>query len=92
MFGSDGAEIGVGDGVGVGVGVEACVGVGVGVGADVGVLLSCATLSAGVATLSPMVGSPQMGHAFDRLDMGLLHFLHLISAMMISLFCNQSVV
>ena len=84
MFGSDGAEIGVGDGVGVGAGV--------GIGADVGVLLSCATLSAGVATLSPMVGSPQMGHAFDRLDMGLLHFLHLISAMMISLFCNQSIV
>ena len=88
MFGSDGAEIGVGDGVGVGVGV----GAGVDVGADVGVLLSCATLSTGVATLSPMVGSPQMGHAFDRLDIGLLHFLHLISAMMISLFCNQSVV
>lgn len=57
------------------------------VGATAGVLF---TASAGAfvgllfTAVSWAIGSPQMGQAFERLETGLPHFLHLISAIIVS--------
>lgn len=57
------------------------------VGATAGVLFT-ASAGAFVGLLftadSWAIGSPQMGQAFERLETGLPHFLHLISAIIVS--------
>ena len=82
-------------GVGAGAGAGSTTGaVGCGAGAGTGALtgsVGCGALCvSGVAGCAAAIGSPHIGHALERLDARLPHFLHLINAILNMLCYSKS--